>query len=111
MPLWVSSTRRGGLGVVEGAVAEHREEHVGSASCEADEGSGVVFALADLLVVVGNAVSRAVVVATITASSSATVDTSPMARVPKLSTPRVAIWSPFMTGTPAPVQRMRWIRR
>ncbi|MER6359115.1 hypothetical protein ABT186_46930, partial [Streptomyces sp. NPDC001634] len=30
VPLWVSSTRGGGLGVVEGAVAEHREEHVGS---------------------------------------------------------------------------------
>ncbi|MGW4518789.1 FAD-dependent oxidoreductase, partial [Streptomyces sp. NPDC004393] len=30
VPLWVSSTGGGGLGVVEGAVAEHREEHVGS---------------------------------------------------------------------------------
>lgn len=49
--------------------------------------------------------------ATITTSSSATVDTSPMARVPMLSTPRVAIWPPFMTGTPAPVQRMRWSSR
>ena len=39
--------------MVEGAVAEHREEHVGSASGEAEESLGVVLSLGDLLVVVG----------------------------------------------------------
>lgn len=41
------------MGFVKGAVAERREEHVGSSSCEAEESLGVVLALADLLVVVG----------------------------------------------------------
>lgn len=39
--------------LVEGAVAEHRKEHVGSSSGEAEKGLGVVLALLDLLVVVG----------------------------------------------------------
>lgn len=43
----------GGAGFVEGAVAEHREQDVGLASGEAEQGLGVGFALADLLVVVG----------------------------------------------------------
>lgn len=41
------------LRLVEGAVAEHGEEDVGPAPGEAEEGLGVVLALADLLVVVG----------------------------------------------------------
>jgi hypothetical protein len=39
-------------GFVEGAVSEHREQHVDASSGEADEGSDVVFARAALLVVV-----------------------------------------------------------
>ena len=39
--------------MIEGAVAEHGEENIGSAAGEAEEGLGVVFALLDLLVVVG----------------------------------------------------------
>ncbi|GGO51287.1 hypothetical protein GCM10012287_32960 [Streptomyces daqingensis] len=42
-----------GLGVEEGAVAEHRDEQVGSSSREAEEGLGVVLSMGDLLVVVG----------------------------------------------------------
>lgn len=38
---------------VEGAVAEHGEEHIGPAPGEAEQSLGVVLALADLLVVVG----------------------------------------------------------
>lgn len=41
------------MGVVEGAVAEHREEHVGSSPREAEEGLGVMLSLSDLLLVVG----------------------------------------------------------
>lgn len=56
--LFSSQTRRSGdcgqrLRFVEGAVAEHRAQHVGSSSGEAEQGLGVVLALDDLLVVVG----------------------------------------------------------
>lgn len=47
------SPRSGYPRFVEGAVAEHGEQDVGSSSGEAEQGLGVVFALADLLVVVG----------------------------------------------------------
>jgi hypothetical protein len=43
----------GRLRSVEGPVAEHCEEGVGSAAGEAEEGLGVVLALGDSLVVVG----------------------------------------------------------
>ncbi|PNG94589.1 hypothetical protein SMF913_10614 [Streptomyces malaysiensis] len=33
--------------LVDGAIAEHREEHVGPASGEAEEGLGVVLSLGD----------------------------------------------------------------
>jgi hypothetical protein len=49
--LWSRGSR--GWWLVEGAVAEHREEHVGSASGEVEDGLGVMFSLGDLLVVVG----------------------------------------------------------
>ncbi|GAA1543946.1 hypothetical protein GCM10009730_61290 [Streptomyces albidochromogenes] len=54
---FASQTRRSGdcgrrLGFVEGSVAEHGEEDIGSAAGEAKKSLGVVFALADLLVVV-----------------------------------------------------------
>ena len=53
VPLWFSSSRRGGWCLVEGAVAEHGEEHVDAASGKGDEGRDVVFPFAALLVVVG----------------------------------------------------------
>jgi hypothetical protein len=42
------------LGVVEGAVAEHREQDVGPAAGEAEQSLGVVLSLGDLFVVVGS---------------------------------------------------------
>jgi hypothetical protein len=41
------------FGLVERAVAEHREENIAAASCEGDEGVVVAFALCDLAVVIG----------------------------------------------------------
>lgn len=42
-----------GWGFVEGVVAEHGEEHVGSSPREAEECLGLVLSLSDFLVVVG----------------------------------------------------------
>lgn len=53
VPLWLSSSCRVERGLVEGAVAEHGEEHVDASSGEGDQGCDVVLALAALPVVVG----------------------------------------------------------
>lgn len=56
VPLWFSSSGEDGLigsRLVEGAVAEHGEQDVGSASGEGDEGLVVSFALGHLAVVAG----------------------------------------------------------
>ena len=56
VPLCLLSSGEGGFGwsrLVEGAVAEHGVEDVGSASGEGDEGLVVTLALGDLPVVVG----------------------------------------------------------
>ena len=56
VPLCLLSSGEGGFGdarLVEGSVAEHREQHVGSASGEGDECLVVALPLCDLAVVVG----------------------------------------------------------
>lgn len=48
MPLCVSSSVRGGFRLVEGAVAQHGEQHITTSSGESDERLIVAFSLLDL---------------------------------------------------------------
>lgn len=48
VPLCVSSSIRGGFRLVEGAVAQHREQHVAAPSGKGDERLIVALALLDL---------------------------------------------------------------
>ena len=53
--LWSLSSCCGCRGLVEGAVAEHREQDVAAAACETDQGSVVLLAFGSFPVVVGAA--------------------------------------------------------